>query len=454
MKLISKVNLGVIVLITIMLSACNNGGENSKFSANVETRCCAADTSIRYSFYAPKCKGKKLPAIIFFDPHAQGSVPVKKYAQLASEYKYILIGSNNLHNGQSASQTEKIVLELINEATNQCDADENRIYLCGFSGGGKVATMYGVNIPEIKGVIACGGSITPNIKPDSTFCFVGMVGNKDFNYLDMQQTAAQFSKMNISYTLLTFDGKHDWPDSEYFKDAFDALEINAMRTGFKPTDVDWLKTVYNKLKDSANICMATGEYVKCSELIGRIQGWFGSIDNDMRLSAFMSNLSNNQMYINDLNKITGLAMKEVELRSQFIGSVESRDTDWWKNEIDNFHKSIASKDELVSLTTQRLMAYLSMMAFSLANNDILSGNKEGALKKLQIYEMVDPDLADVDLMFARYYLMTGEREKMVESFKKAITKGIDRVDQYASDPTWRQLYSQPEIKAELSEKKK
>ena len=68
--------------------------------------------------------------------------------------------------------------------------------------------------------------------------------------------------------------------------------------------------------------------------------------------------------------------------------------------------------------------------------------------------MVDPDLADVDLMFARYYLMTGEREKMAESFKKAINKGFDRVEQYASDPTWRQLYSQPEIKAELSGKNK
>ena len=453
MKISFKANIASILLITFALSACNNNSDN-KFSANIENKSCVSDTSIHYSLYAPKSNREKLPAIIFFDPHAQGSVPVKAYAKLASEYQYILLGSNDMHNGQSASQTEKIVLGLINEAVNQCNADGNRIYLCGFSGGGKVATMYGINIPEIKGVIACGGSVTPNTKPDSTFCFVGMVGDKDFNYIDMQQTLVTFSKMGVSFTSLVFDGKHEWPDANYFKDAFDALEINAMRTGFKPSDVDWLKTVYTKLKDSANICMATGDYVKCSELIGRIQGWFGSIDNDMRLSAFMSNLVNNQMYISEMEKKTGLAMKEIELRSKFIGSVESRDIDWWKNEVDNFHKSIASKDKQVSLTTQRLMAYLSMMAFSLANNDILSGNKEGALKKLQIYELVDPDLADVDLMFARYYLMTSEREKMAESFKKAISKGFDRVEQYASDPTWRQLYSQPEIKAELSGKNK
>ena len=447
MKISFKANIASMLLITFALSACNNNGDN-KFSANIENKSCVSDTSIHYSLYAPKSKGEKLPAIIFFDPHAQGSVPVKAYAKLASEYQYILLGSNDMHNGQSASQTEKIVLGLINEAVNQCNADGNRIYLCGFSGGGKVATMYGVNIPEIKGVIACGGSVTPNTKPDSTFCFVGMVGDKDFNYIDMQQTLVTFSKMGVSFTSLVFDGKHEWPDANYFKDAFDALEINAMRTGFKPSDVDWLKNVYTKLKDSANICMATGDYVKCSELIGRIQGWFGSIDNDMRLSAFMSNLVNNQMYISEMEKKTGLAMKEIELRSKFIGSVESRDIDWWKNEVDNFHKSIASKDKQVSLTTQRLMAYLSMMAFSLANNDILSGNKEGALKKLQIYELVEPDLADVYLMYARYYLLTNDRQKMVENFKTAVSKGIERVEQYSTDPTWKLFFSQPEIKEE------
>ena len=452
MRLSFKANIASILLITFALSACNNGGNNN-FSANIENKSCVSDTAIHYSLYAPKTKGQKLPAIIFFDPHAQGSVPVKAYAQLASEYKYILMGSNDMHNGQSASQTEKIVLGLINEAVNQCDADENRIYLCGFSGGGKVATMYGVNIPEIKGVIACGGSVTPNIKPDSTFCFVSMVGDKDFNYLDMQQTLVAFSKMGISFTSLVFDGKHDWPDAKYFKDAFDALEINAMRTGFEPSDVDWLRTVYTKLKDSANICMATGEYVKCSELIGRIQGWFGSIDNDIRLSAFMSNLSNNQMYISEMEKKTSLAMKEVELRSKFIGSVESRDLDWWKNEVDNFHKSIASKDKQVSLTTQRLMAYLSMMAFSLANNDMLSGNLDGAYKKLKIYEMVDPDLSEVYLMYARYYLLTNDRQKMVENFKTAVSKGIERVEQYSTDPTWKLFFSQPEIKEEYKKAK-
>ena len=442
----------VILLTTITLASCNIGSRSS-FTANVENRSCVADTSIHYSVYVPLTDSKKLlPTIIFFDPHAQGYKPVEAYAQLAAKYGYLLIGSNDMHNGQSASETEKIVLGLINEIENQYHTDADRIYLSGFSGGAKVAMMYGINIPEIKGVVACGGSIIPGLKPDSTFCFVGMVGNKDFNYLDMQQTLATFNKMQIPFTSLTFNGKHEWPTADDFENAFKALEVNAMRTGFTSIDEAWLKTVYKEIVDSANNCMALGEYVKASELIGRVQGWFGNVNNDMRLSAFLNNLSNNPMYHNQLAKIKDLAEKEVSLRSQFIGSIENRDLDWWVNEIENFKKSIASKDEYVSLTSHRLMAYLSMVSFSLINSDILNNQQEKALKKLKIYEMVDPDNYDVYLMYARYYLLIGDRQKMVESYRTAVAKGFDEVENYTSTSSWKLLFSQPEIKAEIETK--
>lgn len=443
----NKIGTFIAIAAMTVFASCVNSQKTDSFTANIEKHSCVADTSIHYSAYMPKTDGQKLPAIIFFDPHAQGQLPVSQYAQLASEYGYLLMGSNDLHNGQSATQTNKIVLGLIEEAIMQRNADKSRIYLCGFSGGAKVAMMYGMSLPEVNGVVACGGSISPNVRRDSTFCFVGMVGNKDFNYLDMQQTLAQFSKMNIPFTSVIFDGKHEWPNANEFNNAFIALEINAMRTGTKPANVDWLKSTYSTMSDSVNNCMASGNYAKASEYIGRIQGWYGSVNNDIRLSAFLSNLSSNYVYQNYLTKIQNLAVKEVSLRGQFINSVETRDFEWWKNEIENFNKSIASNDEQVSLTSQRLMAYLSMMSFSLASNEISNNNAESAYKRIQIYELVDPDNTDVYLLYARYYLMINDREKMVESYKMAVEKGFTDNAQYASDPSWKMLFAQPEIKA-------
>lgn len=441
--------IGTIMAIASVafFASCSNVANGDKFSANIETKTCSNDTSIHYTVYVPENNGTKLPAIIFFDPHNQGQIPVNAYAQLAHKYNYILIGSNDLHNGQTASQTEKIVLGLLNETESQYQVDAKRIYLCGFSGGAKIAMMYGLNIPEISGVVACGGSITPSAQPDSSFCFVGMVGNKDFNYLDMQQTLATFARLNTAYTSVIFDGKHEWPSAKDFENAFISLEINAMKTGSAPANVDWLKSVYNSVSDSINRCMSAGEYIKSSELIGRIQGWYGSVNNDIRLSAFLNNLSTNYLYQNQLAKIQNLAKKEIELRSQFINSFTSRDISWWIDEVGNFKRSIASTDELVSLTSQRLMAYLSMVSYSLANNEITSNNADGAKKTLQIYEIVDPDNTDVYLMYARYYLMTNDKEQMVASYKKAVEKGFTNIEQYSSDATFRILFAQPEIKA-------
>ena len=168
MKIANRIIAFATLLSTTILLSCNNGSGDS-FKANIENRSCVADTSIHYTVYVPQSGGKMLPSIIFFDPHSQGYKPVEAYARLAAKYGYILIGSNDMHNGQSASETEKIVLALINEVENEYHSDADRIYLSGFSGGAKLAMLYGINIPEIKGVVACGGSIMPNRKPDSTF---------------------------------------------------------------------------------------------------------------------------------------------------------------------------------------------------------------------------------------------------------------------------------------------
>jgi len=431
----------LIATAAIALSACSNKSVNT---GSIETKNCAADSSVHYTVYTPQADGK-LPIIIFFDPHSQGYLPVKAYADLAEKYKYILLGSNDLRNGLSATETEKIVRSLISEARTQYPINEKRIYLSGFSGGAKVAMMYGVNMPEIHGVAACGGSIMPNTRPDSTFCYVSLVGNCDFNYLDMQQTLASFDKMNMPFTSVIFNGKHEWPDATTYETVFRAFDINAMHFGLTPTNVDWLKQVYNAMSDSVARYMSQGQFIKASEMLARIESWYGDTSKDIRLSTYARNLNENPMFANQVKKFQDMAIKEIRLRGQFIGSVENRDLDWWKTEVENFRKSIASADEQVSITSRRLMAYLSMITFSLANNDILNNDAEKAYKKLKIYELVDPENPGVYLMFARYYLMINDRTSMTEAYNKAIAMGFSDFAQYESDPAWRTLFAQPEL---------
>src|ERR1700735_1842902 len=79
----------------------------------IDSVICKADPTQSYALYVP-AKGQKeaLPIIYFFDPHADGALPVKKYKALADAYGFILAGSNNSKNGNDWSVTVNILRQL------------------------------------------------------------------------------------------------------------------------------------------------------------------------------------------------------------------------------------------------------------------------------------------------------------------------------------------------------
>ena len=65
------------------------------------------DSSQKFALYLPKTYSEtsKLPVIIFFDPHAEGTIPVNLYYKLAEQFQVILIASNTSKNGLDFAST-------------------------------------------------------------------------------------------------------------------------------------------------------------------------------------------------------------------------------------------------------------------------------------------------------------------------------------------------------------
>src|SRR3954464_3138449 len=76
---------------TAITTAVKDSFETGKLINNV---ICKTDASQSYALYIPSLL-KVLSVIYFFDPHADGSLPLKNYKSLADKYGFILIGSNN-----------------------------------------------------------------------------------------------------------------------------------------------------------------------------------------------------------------------------------------------------------------------------------------------------------------------------------------------------------------------
>src|SRR5690349_6499134 len=150
---------------------------------------CKTDASQSYALYIPS-KGNKeaLPVIYFFDPHADGSLPLSKYKALADRYNFILIGSNNSKNGNDWPTTENIWNNLFNDTQKRLKINSDRIYTCGFSGGAKVASYAALNHSGIKGVIVGGAGLPDQTPPNNfNFTFTEIVGEGDMNMTDLVQ---------------------------------------------------------------------------------------------------------------------------------------------------------------------------------------------------------------------------------------------------------------------------
>ena len=178
------------------------------------------DAGESFALYLPKgyTDTSKLPAILFFDPHGDGSLPLNLYHELADQYHYILIGSNTSKNGIPLDQTRAIARNLFNEAKSRISIAPGKIALCGFSGGAKVALLSGADNPEVANIIYAGSKT--DITPTHPLSLLGFAGIRDMNYTDMVLYEQGLKTVPYKHYLVEWQGKHEFPAAATFKDAF------------------------------------------------------------------------------------------------------------------------------------------------------------------------------------------------------------------------------------------
>jgi len=406
---------------------------------------CKADSVISYALYLPdRYDGKtKFPVIFLLDPHANGNLPITKYQTLANSYGYVFVASNDIKNGLPANYTWHLFQMMVNDVKGRYQIDSKRMYSGGFSGGAKLAIMFASQMPEITGVIACGASLPLTSDFTPTFYYAGIVGNQDFNYLETKQTFNVFDQWGYDYTAITFNGIHEWPPVDCFDMALCGIELNAMKTKRKETNNKWVEQVWSRMQDSISEFQKTNKKIDEFETLQQATRWFNGLKQVNDLKKTTMQLENDPVFVNQVRKLQSLAQKEVKLRSEYVRAIGLRDLDWWKAETARFE---ASSDEQTGLVMKRLRNYISMASYMLIKTDLDDSKLDDAIKKIQVYELVDPKNPDVFMMYARYYLLMDDTAEMAESYRKAKDVGFMKAEEYAKDPQWKDLMNQPDIK--------
>jgi hypothetical protein len=354
---------------------------------------CKADTKQSYALYIPVNGNKNfLPVIYFFDPHGDGSIPLKKYKALADAYNFILAGSNNSKNGNDWLTAENIWRNLFDDTKKRLMIRADRIYTCGFSGGAKVASYIALQHNEIKGVIAGGAGL-----PDETnagnfyFSFTAIAGEGDMNLTDLVALNNEFDKTSTSHRIIFFEGKHEWAPENIMNIAFAGLQFDAMRERIIPKNVTSINEYVLKSKKRFDEYVKTNGLIKAkrecelsisllNDLTSEIN-WFKEKD-----AALIASTAYQQQW----KALQNMLITEQNIKATYIQQFQQGDKNYWISTIKDVQTK-AKEQSLKGAMYQRLAAYLSLAFYSISNQFINNGHNNEAQYFVELYKVIDPE---------------------------------------------------------------
>lgn len=186
-----------------------------------------------FALYLPSSFNNEMlsPIVFIFEPAARGRLGIKPFIKASEKYGFIIVCSNNSKNGPY-KQNFNISNNLFSHIFSIFKIKEDEMYLTGFSGGSRLACAIGSLTNQFAGVIACGAGfpqVIEYIPSSQKYAYVGLCGNRDFNYSEMIQNKTYLDELNFNNTLITSKDEHSWPDENEILKAFDWLYLQKLK---------------------------------------------------------------------------------------------------------------------------------------------------------------------------------------------------------------------------------
>ena len=315
-----------------------------------------------YAIYLPHeyNEDKKWPVIMIFTPTGNGRDAVKVFEESANRYGYVIAASNGVKNGNYQENLLKS-RSFYTAVLDQYPIDKNAIYLAGFSGGARLATSIAVMSSQIKGVITCGASFSnlPAYIPDKNkFFYIGMVGDQDFNFNEMQNAMGYLEQKKFDADLLVFSGGHKWAPSNYIDKAVRLLTIKSINKNIRHADQTRINDYFEmELAFSQELIAENLVYRAYEDMNVNKSNYRFYIDKDS-LRSLEKAIRKNRNYRkqrntwNEVRRIENYKYLDyLNYLPQDVTSADLESLGFWENEIDsikNFYStsSVRAKENL------------------------------------------------------------------------------------------------------------
>ncbi len=413
-----------------------------KSGAITEKVVCKNDANVSYALYLPSTykAGNEYPAIYIFDPHADGFLPVNTYRDLAEKYGYILIGSYNSKNGMPWDAVHQSIKTMFDDSESRLAIDKNRIYTAGFSGGSRVASSVAIYDGGIRGVIGCSAGFPQlNKQLENKFDFIGIAGNEDFNMTEMKNLDKNLDATALRHTLIIFDGKHEWASPTVFEEAFQWILLNEMKDKMVATNTAMVDEIKQSYHHQIIEKEGKGKPYEALLLYKRMLSFLDGITDIAADKKSMDSLSALDVVKKITVHKTELEKQELEIQQHYGQAFTQKDINWWMNEVKQLNAKTKSADAEVAQMYKRIMGYLSLVAYSQANNALNSNHLDQAELFIKLYALIDPPNSEHSYMDATLFSKKHESDKVIPALKEAVKLGFNDIARLQNDAAFSSL---------------
>ena len=432
----------------------------------IEKVTCYVDHTETYSLYLPSdyTPAKKWPIIYAFDPMAQGKVPVEKYKDLAEQYGYILVASNNSRNGSwynsiSAAQA------MWQDTHVRFSLAPRRAYTMGFSGGARVACVPGRMVPgEVAGVIGMGAGfpLGEGQGPSAgvPFIYYGAVGIRDFNYPELMQLDRTLTGLNIVHRVEVFDGGHDWAPPTVFAQAIEWMELRAMRAGIREKNETRITEWFNRRLQKAQELEAAGNLAEAFQRFQWLEADFEGLHDVVKVKAEIFQLEGMKELKKALKResqrqerIQAMVDAAYGELNQAIGPFEQHGgtPGQIRQALDSLRFSDRLKlakeqsDAPEGIAAERFVRGVLVHAYEEAMEAQARNDYATARLDLMIVAECAPEGAQVHYMLARVYALNKANKNALDELRTAIEKGFTDRAELEKNPDFDALRKTPEF---------
>lgn len=409
----------LFVITIVFFASCGDKKSENVSSSDTVNNSIAPVPVVNYSYIQSSDSVKnKETLIVVIDPHGSGTTALSHFNNVVKNYDCTIIGLNNVMNNQT-DFIEKIT-DNINTAITKLELNIKHIFIVGFSGGARMAFMYS-KAYSVNGVLMCGAGAKTTEYSNLSYPVALIIGIRDFNFSEHYYSPGTNLSTNINILSLIFDGKHEWPPADKIDLAMDFLFArNGLTDNINTSD-------YQSLIDKY---IADKNYIFAYKTI---EAAYKSSTGDAQLQVKqqLDNLAQSTDFKNYIQRFEKSLNTEKTAVGNYINFLAPKNLDWWTTEINNIKNLTASDDAIVANSNYRLLGFLGIVMYSYVKNELKNPQSVFIDKYLKIYELLEPENADLWFFNAVNERNKGNSQLSNEYLQKAYSLGFSDMNAVA-----------------------